>query len=104
MKNTYDYRYFLFLNYLSNKTIGMVFLNFAELIKSEREGRYMNSQMTSYFFMFDAVFSDLMGNDEGWVFDELDIDELALIPAEKLEDDYFKYCVREQEFIKFKIP
>ena len=104
MKNDFNYRYFLFLNYLSNRTIGMVFLNFAELIKSEREGRYMNSQMTKYFFMFDEVFSDLMGNDREWIFDELDIDELAEIPAEQLKNDYITYCVDEEEFIKFKIP
>jgi hypothetical protein len=104
MKNDFNYRYFLFLNYLSNRTIGMVFLNFAELIKSEREGRYMNSQMTSYFFMFDEVFSDLIGNDTLWIFDELDLNELAEIPAEQLKNDYITYCVDEEEFIKFKIP
>jgi hypothetical protein len=45
-----------------------------------------------------------MGNDVGWVFDELSLDELAEIPAEQLEDDYIKYCVDDEGFIKFKIP
>lgn len=103
MENTYAYRYFLFINYLANNMVGMTFLNFAELIKSENEGRFMNKQMTSYFYKLDEIFSELIANDPEWVFDELDLDELALIPAEQLEDDYISYCVDNEEFLKFKL-
>jgi len=103
MKNTYEYRYFLFINYLANQILNMKFQNFAELIKSENEGRYMNSQMTSYFHKLDEVFSELIQNDPEWVFDFLDLDELAEISPETLEDDYIAYCVDEEEFIKFRV-
>jgi hypothetical protein len=103
MKNTYEYRYFLFINYLANQMIGMEFQNFAELIKSENEGRYMNSQMTSNFYKLDEVFSELIQNDPEWVFDFLDLDELAEISPDTLEDDYIAYCVDEEEFIQFRV-
>jgi hypothetical protein len=102
MKNSFEYRYFLFVNYLANKMVNMTFLNFAELIKSENEGRFMNSQMTFYFYQIDEVFSELMMNDPTWVFDYLEIDELAEIPAEQLQDDYNQYCVDDSEFFKLK--
>ena len=103
MKNTFEYRYFLLLNYLANKMVNVAFLNFAELIKSEGEGRFMNSQMTFYFYQLDESFSELMANDPDWVFDFIDIEELAEIPAKKLEDDYFKYCVNDEEFFNLKL-
>lgn len=102
MKNSFEYRYFLFVNYLANKMVNMTFLNFAELIKSENEGRFMNSQMTFYFYQIDEVFSELMANDPTWVFDYLEIDELAEITAEQLQDDYNKYCLDDSEFFKLK--
>jgi hypothetical protein len=102
MKNSFEYRYFLLVNYLANKMVNMTFLNFAELIKSENEGRFMNSQMTFYFYQIDDAFSELMMNDPSWVFDCLEIDELAEIPAEQLEDDYIQYCVDDSEFFKLK--
>jgi hypothetical protein len=80
----------------------MKFLNFAELIKSEKEGRFMNSQMTFYFYQLDEVFSELIGNDVCWVFEELSLDELAEISTEQLEDDYISYCIDDEEFLKFK--
>ena len=104
MKNTFEYRYFLFVNYMANRMVNMAFLNFAELIKSEEEGRFMNSQMTFYFYQLDEAFSELIGNDMGWVFEELPVDELAQIPAEQLEDDYIAYCVDNEEFLKFQFP
>jgi hypothetical protein len=103
MKNSFEYRYFLLVNYLANKMVNMTFLNFAELIKSEDEGRFMNSQMTFYFYQIDEAFSELMMNDPSWVFDYLEIDELAEIPAEQLQEDYKKYCVDDSEFFKLKI-
>jgi hypothetical protein len=103
MKNSFEYRYFLLVNYLANKMVNMTFLNFAELIKSENEGRFMNSQMTFYFYQIDEVFSELMMNDPSWVFDSLEIDELAEITTEQLEEDYNQYCVDDSEFFKLKI-
>jgi hypothetical protein len=103
MKNSFEYRYFLLVNYLANKMVNMTFLNFAELIKSENEGRFMNSQMTFYFYQIDEAFSELMFNDSGWVFDYLKIDELAEITTEQLEEDYNQYCVDDSEFFKLKI-
>jgi hypothetical protein len=46
--------------------VNVTFLNFAELIKSEEEGVFMNSQMTFYFHQLDDIFSELMGNDVRW--------------------------------------
>lgn len=103
MKNTYAYRYFLFINYLANNMVGMTFLNFAELLKSEEEGRFMNRQMTSYFLKLDQIFSELIGNDPDWIFEELNLGELALIPAETLKNHYLIYCYNNAEFLKFQL-
>ena len=103
MKNTFEYRYFLFVNYLANKMVNMTFLNFAELIKSEREGRFMNSQMTSFFYQLDETLSGLMWNEPEWVFDFLDIEELAELSPKQLKDDYNSYCLDDEEFFKLKM-
>ena len=102
MENTFEYRYFLFVNYLANKMVNMVFLNFAELIKSEGEGRFMNKQMTFYFYQLDETLSELMGNYPEWVFEFIELNKLAEIPAEQLEDDYIQYCVDDAEFFNLK--
>lgn len=102
MKNTFEYRYFLLVNHLSNKMVNMIPLNFAELIKSENEGRYMNSQMTFYFYQLNESLSALMGNDPEWVFEWLDIEELAELSPQQLEDDYNSYCLDDTEFFKLK--
>lgn len=103
MENTFEYRYFLLVNHLANKMVNMIPLNFAELIKSENEGRYMNKQMTFYFFMLDESLSRLMWNEPEWVFDFLDIEELAKLSPQQLEDDYESYCLDDSEFFKLKM-
>jgi len=102
MENTFEYRYFLFLNYTANKMLNHKFQNFAELIKEEKGGRFMNSQMTFFFHQLDDVFSELQGNDVGWIFDYISIDELSVLTPKKLEEDYQTICVDKDEFIKFK--
>lgn len=103
MKNTYEYRYFLFVNYLANKMMNVQFQNFAKLILDEDNGRFMNSQMTKYFYQIDETISELIQNNPMWVFDELEIEQLAEIEPSKLELDYEEFCLN-QPFIHFKIP
>ena len=103
MENTFEYRYFLLVNHLANKMVNMIPLNFAELIKSERDGRFMNSQMTFYFYQLDETLSGLMCNEPEWVFDFIDIEELAELSPKQLEDDYNSYCLDDEEFFKLKM-
>lgn len=103
MENSFEYRYFLLINHLANKAVNHSYQNFAKLIKEEEEGRFMNKQMTFYFYVIDNTFSELIGNDEGWIFELLDIEKLSEIPPGILELDYKCYCVDDEEFLKFKI-
>ena len=103
MDNTYWYRYFLLCNHLANKMLGHKYQNFAKLILDEDKGRFMNSQMTVYFHQADVFFSELLNNDEGMIFDELSINELAEITPEQLQKDYDNYCnykLRALDFIQ----
>ena len=84
------YKYFLFVNHLSNSILNMQYQNFADLIKQEDEGRFMNSQMTSIFYKLDSEFSEASATDSLWVFDEIDSYELAEIPSDELMNDYMK--------------
>ena len=93
MKNEYFYRFFLICNKLANDTMtGLNFQNFAKLLAEEDEGRYANSQMTKYFTSIEEGLSRLIGNDEGFVWDELEIDEVAELSPEKLQEDFENYC------------
>lgn len=101
MKNTFEYRYFLLCNEIANKMMNHQYQNFAELIVGEENGRIMNSQMTFYFYQIDSVLSNLLSNDEGFMWDLLDIDEVADLTPEQLQEDYKKYCI-EGEALTFK--
>ena len=92
MENSFWYRYFLICNQLSNKILGMQPQNFALLIVEENGGRFMNSQMTRYFYNIDEYFSELMSSNEGAVFEELDIDVLAELSVAQIEEDFDNYC------------
>ena len=92
MENSYHYRHFLICNKLANRMNGHKDLNFAQLVVDEENGRFMNSQMTKYFYMADRTISELIGNDEWFMFEELDINEVAKLSVEEIEEDYFKYC------------
>jgi hypothetical protein len=92
MENTYEYRQFLIINHLANRMIGMTYLNFAKLIVEETNGRYMNSQMTNYFYHLDEVISELLCDETLIFFDALDEEELAEIEPEQLEKDFYEYC------------
>lgn len=92
MKNTFWYRYFLVCNQLANKMMGHLPQNFALLIVEENLGRYGNEQMTQYFKLADEFLADMMANDPMIVFDELDIDELAELSIEQIQNDFEKFC------------
>jgi len=97
MENTFSYRYFLLINHLSNRMVGMKYLNFAELIISEDNGKFMNSQMTCYFYALDEEFSNLLGNEPMLFLEDLGLDELSEIPPDKLKEDYFSFCFNEDK-------
>ncbi len=92
MENTFSYRHFLICNEIANNMMGHQPQNFAELIVEEDNGRYANGQMTKYFYVADRTLCELTGNDEGFMWDDLDMDEVAKIPIEELQSDYEEYC------------
>lgn len=106
MKDNFAYKYFLLLNHIANKMNNHIYLNFAELIKQENEGKYMNSQMTFFFYQADMIFSEILGNDPEWLWDNIDMEEVAKIDASKLEDDYYELVVNwedeDSRFLVFK--
>ena len=92
MENTFHYRFFLICNELANSVQSIQPQNYADLIVREQEGQFMNSQMTIYFHNADKFLSTLIGNYDGWMWDELDMYEIAKIPYEKLREDFEIYC------------
>lgn len=72
--------------------------NFALLILEEDKGRFMNSQMTKFFHVADRCLCSMMANDEGFMWDELDIEELSQLTPEQLIEDYQKYCEGKMNF------
>lgn len=101
MENSYWYRYFLICNQLANKIMGHQPQNFASLIIEEDNGRFMNSQMTRYFYDIDYFFSQMMSNDSGMVFDELGIEELSKLSPEQIQHDFEKYCDGSLKMFEF---
>lgn len=65
--------------------------NFALLMVEEGLGRYMNSQMTHYFKSINRTLSEILGNDEEMMWEELDMDELAELSIEQIDEDYKNY-------------
>jgi len=92
MENTYHYRHFLMCNKMANAMMNVQPQNFAKLILEEDGGRFMNSQMTFYFHQADRVLCDLVGNDKGFMWDDLDMEQVAEISPEELAFDYDRYC------------
>lgn len=104
MKDNFAYKYFLLINHLANKMNNHIYLNFALLIYEEDNGKYMNSQMTFFFYRADELFSDILANNSEWFWDELDIEEIAKIPPSQLESDYNKLilnCEEDNRFVVF---
>jgi len=66
--------------------------NHAKLMVEEDNGRFGNAQMTQYYKKADIVISRLVGNYEGWIWDNLDMEEIAELSVEQLEEDYENYC------------
>lgn len=95
------YKYFLWLNNLSNTVLGVQYQNFAKLIEEENNGRYMNSQMTKYFHALDESIADAQSNDAMWFESFFDMSELALIPASELKEDYQEMIENNLLTIKF---
>jgi hypothetical protein len=75
--------------------------NFALLLIEEQNGRFMNSQMTRYFEIADMTLCDMLGNDEGFMWDELDMDVIAELSIEEIESDYNEYCSGRLEIREF---
>jgi hypothetical protein len=92
MKNEFYYRFFLICNKLANDVLGFKFQNFAKLILEENNGRYGNTQMTKYFIQAEEFLSRLIGNDEGFMWDELEMEEIAKLTPEQLQEDFDNYC------------
>lgn len=92
MANTFWYRHFLICNKMANDIMNVKPQNFAKLILEEDSDRFMNSQMTKYFYSVDATLCDMIGNDEGFMWDELNMEEVSEISPEQLERDYQEYC------------
>jgi len=65
----------------------------------EEGGRYMNSQMTHYFHNINNSLSELMGNDDSMMWEELGIEEVAKLSPEQIEKDYTEYCLAVDESI-----
>lgn len=103
MKDNIAYKFFLLVNHLSNKVNNHVYLNFAQLILEQESGRYMNSQMTFYYYKIQQVIiEDILGNDENWIWEELDMEEVAKIDTNQLQEDYVNLIVLEgDKFINF---
>lgn len=76
--------------------------NHAKLMVEEDNGRFGNAQMTQYFKKADVVISNLIGYPEGWIWDELDMDEVAELSIEQIEEDYNNYCNEKLSIIKFE--
>lgn len=93
MDNTFHYRHFLMCNRMANAMMNVQPQNFAKLIIEEDAGRFMNSQMTFYFHQADRTMCELIGNDEGFMWDELDMEEIAAMPVEELQFDYERFCL-----------
>ncbi len=65
--------------------------NFAQLMVEENLGRFMNSQMTFYFKQINRTLSEILGNDEEMMWEELDMDEVAELSVEQIQKDYNEY-------------
>lgn len=91
-KNTYWYKFFLMCNKMANDILNMKYQNFAKLIVEANNGRFGNEQMTRIYETIEESLSELVGNDPEFIWDELELEEIAEIPVETLEADYSKYC------------
>lgn len=97
--NTFHYRHFLICNKMANDIMNVRPQNFAQLIVEEEEGgRFMNSQMTCYFHSVNRTLCDLIGNYEDFVWEELDMNEVAKLTPEELEEDYNNFCSGQIRF------
>ncbi len=65
--------------------------NFAELIIEEENGRIANKQMTVFFYKIDMALSEIIGNCEGFMWEEIDMEEVAKIHIDELQSDYEQY-------------
>jgi len=92
LNDMFAYKHFLMRNHMASNMVGHIYLNFAKLIIEQEGGRYMNSQMTSYFIRLDEIISDMTSDDSEWIWDCLDMEEIAEIRPEQLEADFETYC------------
>jgi len=74
--------------------------NHAKLMVEEDNGRFGNAQMTQYYKKADFVISRLVGNYEGWIWEEMDMEEIAELSIEQIEEDYENYCNERLSIIK----
>lgn len=71
----------------------MQYQNFAKLLVEETVGgRWGNAQMTIHFRVADRTISELVGNDEGIMWDELEMTEVGLMTPEEIKFDYDRFC------------
>jgi len=74
--------------------------NHAKLMVEEDNGRFGNAQMTQYYKKADIVISRLIGCYEGWIWDNLDMEEIAELSIEQIEEDYENYCEERLSIVK----
>lgn len=104
MENSFEYRIFLMCNNLANRILNLKYQNFAELIIEEQEqGRYANRQMTYIFDRCLNEIADIIANEHDFIWDVLDMKEVAKIPAETLLEDYSEYCLGNENFLSFDL-
>jgi len=92
LNDLFAYRHFLIRNHLANNMVGHIYQNFARLLIDQEGGQIFNSQMTSYFTRLDEVISEMTSDDADWIWDYLDMEEVAEITPDELEADFEKYC------------
>lgn len=91
MENTYWFRYFLIINDIANNILQFEPQNFAKLIVDEGNGVYANSQMTNIFYRVNESLCKVFANEEDMIFEENDINELAKLTIEQLNEYYNKF-------------
>lgn len=92
LKDLFAYRHFLIRNHMANNMVGHIYMNFAKLLIEQQDGQFMNSQMTGYFVRLDEILSELTSDYAEWIWENLDMNEIAEIDPEDLQSDFERYC------------
>lgn len=100
MENDSYYRHFLICNKLANEMNTHQPQNFAKLLLEEENGKIGNAQMTWYFKKADFIISRITDHPENYIWDVLDMEELAELSIEQIESDYEEFCNEKLSIIQ----